>query len=466
MLDDRGRGRRRMVVAAIYCAAVVPQIDASAVTVALPAIGDGLDASALELSWVIAGYAVVLQGMLIVGGRLGDRFGHRRVMTVGVAVFGVAALVAALAPQIYVLLIARGAQGLGVALLGPASRALLVDTYADRDHGRGVSRFVQVTALASLAGPLLGGWLTTITSWRSVFLINVPFALAALALLALVRREPDPARSDTRIPLRGAAALVVAVLFLALGAQSASVHGPLDLLTVACLATSAIGALFLAIEQRRPNPFIPKGLLGERRFDIEVVLLACQSAITAGVGLLLSLYLQQAEGLSAVGAGVVILFAGVGVLTAAPIGGRLFAADQPRLPASLSMVLLGLGMVVVAVGISDGSTWVMATGMAIAGGGLGFGRTMSSQGALGALPAALRAEGSGVIGTLRTIGTTSGVAAAGLVVGATGASATGLTTDDATQISRSIVVGAVVAIALGALAFVGLSRSDGRERAT
>ncbi|MGH3624017.1 MAG: MFS transporter, partial [Sciscionella sp.] len=202
------------LVLTVMCAGMfLVLLDVTVVNVALPAIASDLDTGAAGLQWVVDGYAVAIASLLLAGGTLGDRFGHRRVVLAGLVAFGVASLGCGLAPGTGVLVAARAVQGAGAALLLPGSIAVITDAYRERAaQARALGIWAGVSSLALPAGPLLGGTLVTAAGWRLVFLVNIPVVLVvSVAVLWLVR--PARWRRERRLDLPG-----MALAMLALGA--------------------------------------------------------------------------------------------------------------------------------------------------------------------------------------------------------------------------------------------------------
>ncbi|MEQ9336471.1 MAG: MFS transporter, partial [Miltoncostaeaceae bacterium] len=216
--------RGRWVLAASVLGSGIAFLDATVVNVALPHIGRELDAGFTGLQWTVNAYTLALAALLLLSGSLGDRLGRRRVFVVGVAWFALASLACALAPTVEVLVGARIAQGVGGALLTPASLALLQASFRPGDRAAAIGAWTGLTGVAGATGPLLGGWLVDVASWRLIFLINLP--LAAVVIWAAVRHVPESSAPGERarpLDVRGAglAALALAGLTHGLGEAAA-----------------------------------------------------------------------------------------------------------------------------------------------------------------------------------------------------------------------------------------------------
>src|SRR5437016_802055 len=194
---------RPLILAATILGSSMAFIDGTVVNVALPALQSALHATLAEVQWVVESYALFLAALLLIGGSLGDRYGRRKIFATGVALFSVASAWCGLAPNIRQLIVARGLQGIGGALLVPGSLALISANFSQRERGRAIGTWSGFTSITAAIGPVLGGWFTQHGSWRWVFFINLPLGLAVL-LLALWKvpesRAPDSQNRQFDLP--------------------------------------------------------------------------------------------------------------------------------------------------------------------------------------------------------------------------------------------------------------------------
>ena len=321
-------------------------IDGSVVNVALPSIAHSLGAGPADLSWTINAYLLPLGALILLGGGAGDRFGRRRLFQLGVAVFLVASVVSAVAPTLAWLLAGRFLQGVGAALLMPNSLAILGASFTGESRGRAIGLWAAVGAIAGAVGPLLGGWLVDAVGWRSIFLINLPVGLGAMALAQTYVKESHDGREGGHLDWAGAAAatLALALLTYALTAATQPHHDT----TQVALATAAGAALavgFLVIERRRGDAaLMPFALFGTAAFAGLTLLTFFLYAALGGLIVMLPYVLIRAAGWSAVGAGAAML--PIPILIG--LGSRLMGGVAARLGGKWP---LGLGAATVAVGL-------------------------------------------------------------------------------------------------------------------
>jgi EmrB/QacA subfamily drug resistance transporter len=295
---------RRLALLAAILASSIAAIDSSAVNVALPAIRRSLGGGFAAQQWVANAYLLTLGALILLAGSLTDRLGERRVFSAGVAGFGIGSLICALSPSIAVLIVARALQGVSGAMLTPAALAIIVAVFPVDERGKAIGRWTAWGGIGILIGPLLGGEIITLASWRWIFLINVPLVIAALALARVVPGRAQASR-PTRIDLTGAG---LAALGLA-GISFSLIEQPVLGWSDPAISLSLAGGLlvfggFIAWERRTRNPMLPLGMFAHRNFSVAN---AQTFVMYGGIGLLgffVTIYLQQVAGYSPVKAGV------------------------------------------------------------------------------------------------------------------------------------------------------------------
>jgi EmrB/QacA subfamily drug resistance transporter len=300
--------RKTLVLVACIMGSGMAFLDGTVVNVALPAMAGDLGAGLATQQWVVEAYLLTLASFLLIGGSLGDLFGHRRVYVAGVAAFGATSLLCALAPDSTALIGFRALQGIAAAVLVPSTLGIIVATFEESERGRAIGSWTAWTGIATVVGPLAGGALVQAASWRWVFLINLPFAVLTIALTLRALPDDRPAGRRARLDVRGAAlaALGLAGPVFALIEQPRRGWG--DPLVWAPLAAGALLLVaFALVERRERDPMVPLELFRRRNFAAGNV---ATLSMYAGLGLpffFLVLFLQQVAGYGPVEAGLALL---------------------------------------------------------------------------------------------------------------------------------------------------------------
>jgi MFS transporter, DHA2 family, methylenomycin A resistance protein len=423
-------------------------LDATVVNVALPALGRDLGGGVTGLQWVVDAYTLVFAGLLLSGGSLGDRLGGRRVFEGGLALFTLASVACAAAPSVEALVGARVAQGLGAALLVPSSLALLRSAYDDpRERARAVGIWGAVAGIAAASGPVIGGVLVSATSWRSVFVLNLPVGLAALALA----RRHLPAsgeRSGGGIDPPGQLAGIAALTTFTLGLIEGGNQGWTSATALVPLALSVpLGALFLACERRVRHPMLPLQLFRSRTFSgASFVGLAINLGFY-GQLFVMSLYFQHVRGWSPLATGLGLLPEGIFVALSSALSGRAMGRVGTRLPMLFGLTVGGAGLAgLVAAGTAT-SYVLLVPPLVAAGFGMAFTMPAATAAIIEAAPAHRAGIASGVLNASRQAGGAIGVALLGTLVGS-GAFVPGLRAAMLVAGGAFFVAAGVVAVAV------------------
>jgi EmrB/QacA subfamily drug resistance transporter len=416
-----GTAQGRWLVAVTVLASGMAFVDATAVQVALPAIGRELDASLSGLQWTISGYTLALASLILLGGSLGDRYGRRRVFLVGVAWFAVASLVCGLAQTTGQLVAARILQGVGGALLTPGSLALIQSSFRPGDRAKAIGLWSALAGIAGLIGPFLGGVLVDAASWRLVFLLNVPVAVLILSVAG--RRVPesrDPAhhsRFDHLGAFLGALALG-GVTYALIGAGEHLTR--FDVLVSGAVGLAA-GAAFLVRERQAADPMLPLELFTERQFTgANLATLAVYGAL-GGSGLFLVLQLQTVLGYDATGAGAAMLPSILLIILLSPTAGAVATRIGPRLPMTVGPLVVAAGTLLLA-GVDGDRPYVVEVlpGSLLQGLGMAIVVAPLTATVLAAAPDALAGIASGVNNAVARAAQLLAVAALPVAVGLSG----------------------------------------------
>jgi EmrB/QacA subfamily drug resistance transporter len=337
--------RKRLALIAAIMGSFVVGLDATAVNVALPAIRSDLGGGLAGQQWVSNAYLLALGSLILVGGSLGDVYGERRVFSIGVAGFGVMSLLCAIAPSIGVLIACRALQGVFGALLTPSALAVIVAAFPREERGGAIGSWTAWSGIATVIGPLAGGYLVDAVSWRLIFAVNVPFVLATLALVSIAVPAREPGTAHARVDWLGAGLTFFGLAgpVLALIRQPVVGWSSPEVWAVG-LGGLLLLALFVVHERRTPAPMLPLELFKRRNFAIGNVQTFAMYGGLSITFFLLVLYLQEVAGYTALKAGLALTPSTLVMFALSKRVGRLADRLGPRLFMSLGPLTAAVGV--------------------------------------------------------------------------------------------------------------------------
>ncbi|MCI2416471.1 MFS transporter [Saccharopolyspora sp. K220] len=446
----------RWILVATILGSGVAFLDGSVVNVALPAIGREVGGDLSILQWVLDAYLLTLSALLLLGGALGDRYGRRRVYTIGLVLFTVASLGCGLAPTGEALIVARLLQGVGGALLVPGSLALINSAIEHEDRGEAVGRWAGLTGVCSAVGPFVGGWLVDAASWRWVFFINLPIAAGALFALRHVPETRNPTATG-RLDIPGAVAVTVGLA----GAVFALIEAPTKGWTALTVAAAVVGAAALVafplIELRHPNPLLPLSLFRSAQFTGANLTTFTVYAALGGALFLLSLQLQQSLGYDALTTGIATLPITIVMLL---LSGRMGAIAQrtgPRLPMTIGPIVCAVGLTLLTWAV-PGSTYVTGVLPGVLVFGLGLAITVAPL--TSAVLASVSVDNGGLAsGVNNAVSRLAGLVSVAVLPVLAGLSNTGAGAPLGPGFGQAMLVSAVVCAIGGALAWFTIDRA-------
>ena len=410
--------RRWWALAAMSLAAFMTYLDNNIVNVAIPTIQRSLHLSVSGLEWVVSSYLLTLAGLLLVGGRLADVYGRRRLFMLGLGIFTLSSLAAGLAGSGGVLIASRAIQGVGAALLLPATLAIIVAAFHDvRERTMAIGIWAAVGALALATGPALGGLISQHLRWGWIFLINVPIGVITFAIALRNVRESREESAVRRLDLSGLVTSAVSLFALTYALIEGNVRGWTSPVILGAFAVAAVGAVaFLAIESRIANPMVDLTMFRHREFSGGIATMMIWAFGILGIYFFTSLYLQQALRFSPVKAGLAFVPMALCVAVFAAIAPRVEARAGAHRTVAFGMLLMVVGLVLFArLGLNVGYP-ALLPGFMLFGAGAGLMNVPLTNAAMAAVPAVRAGIASALINASREVAGLLGITVIGAVL--------------------------------------------------
>ncbi len=411
--------RRKAIVLTSCCLSLlIVSMDATIVNVAVPAIRSDLGASPSQLQWVIDVYTLVLASLLMLSGAAGDRFGRRRVFQIGLAIFAAGSLLCSLAPGINMLIAARFVQAIGGSMLNPVALSIISQVFTGRvERARALGFWGAVVGISMALGPIVGGLLIEVISWRAVFWINLPICAAAIVLTAIFVPETKSATMRHFDPI--GQGLAVTFLF---GIVFTLIEGPVlgwtHPRTVAVFVIAVLAFVaFLRYESRRTDPFIDLHFFRSVPFTSATLTAISALAAWGAFLFMMSLYLQDERGYSAMHTGLIYLPVAIGALLFSPLSGRLVGRFGSRPSLVVAGVLITAASVMLTFLTALTPVWALLTIFAVFGIGFSMVNAPITNAAVSGMPLDRAGAASAVTSTSRQVGVSIGVALCGSVAG-------------------------------------------------
>jgi EmrB/QacA subfamily drug resistance transporter len=408
------------VLALMLAAQVMVVLDVSVVNVALPSIATDLQLSSGDYQWAVSAYVLLSGGLLLLGGRMADLFDRRRVFLTGLAVFSLGSLVAGFADSASTLILARGVQGAGAAMLTPAAMSIVMTTYAGRQRATALALWGTVASMGIAAGVLFGGILTTVFDWRAVFFINVPVGAAVLVgVLRTVEAAPRTGEQRRQLDVSGAAMLVTGLLALVSAVESTTSHGWTASQTLGTAAAAVVLLTGFVVNERKvAAPIVPPTTWRIRSLISASAVMAGVTGAVVGAIFLSSLYLQQVLGASALVAGLEFLPLAAFITASAAVASRALPLAGAKKLIAAGLITAASGALVLASVDTDPSYLTdVLPGFALLGLGVGPMFVAISVAAMSDVDQDQSGMASGLLMTGHEIGAALGVAALTAVAG-------------------------------------------------
>jgi EmrB/QacA subfamily drug resistance transporter len=446
-----------LVLIAIGTSTFMSALDTSVVNTVLPVINNSFGSDIATVEWVVIIYLLVVSGMLLSFGRLGDMRGHKPVFLTGFAIFILSSALCGWAPKIELLIVFRGFQALGAAMLAANSPAILTMNFPATQRGQALGLQATMTYLGLTAAPSLGGWLTDLISWRAVFYINVPVGLAAFLLSLKFIPQDKHKSTQQRFDFPGAAVYFVGLIALLIALNQGYAWGWISLPIMGMFTFAGILLIsFLYIESKSRNPMLDLSLFADRVFTSSTISSMLNYIAVFSVLLLLPFYLIQGRNFNPSQAGLILTIQPVIMAIVAPIAGSISDRIGTRIPCVFGMSTLAGGLLLLGRLSAHSPIYEIALALAVIGLGTGTFISPNNSAIMGSAPRKRQGIAAGIMATARSTGMVLGVGLAGAIFTTILANSIG---DEAlyAAIRTSFIVAAVLAV-------VGAFTSAIRER--
>jgi EmrB/QacA subfamily drug resistance transporter len=409
-------GSRWLILLPIGVGTFMSALDGSVVNTVLPLLRNELRTSVAGVEWVMTVYLLVVSALLLGVGRAGDLYGHKRIYITGFLLFVVGSALCGLASSVEMLVGMRGVQAVGAAMLYANSPAILTKSFPAAQRGRVLGAQVTFTYLGLTTGPSLGGWLASVLGWRSIFYINVPLGVLAVALALRVIEDDRPEGKVEKFDFAGAALFTSGLVALLVALNQGHAWGWGSTRTVLLLAVAvSLLAVFFFVERGRTNPMLDLTLFRSRVLTASTVTALLNYICLYSVLFVVPFLLIQARGLDTRRAGLVMTAQPIVVALVTPFSGTLSDRIGSRTLAALGMLVLAAGLVLLAVAAGSAALAPVAGALGVVGLGIGLFVSPNNSALMGAAPRQRQGIAAGILATARNVGMVLGVGLAGAV---------------------------------------------------
>lgn len=415
-INTTHENRKWLVLAAIGASTFMTALDTSVVNTVLPVINRSLGSQIATIQWVVTIYLLVVSGLLLSFGRLGDLRGHKPIFLSGFGIFIASSALCGLAPSAGLLIAFRGLQALGAAMLAANSPAILTKSFPASQRGQALGLQATMTYLGLSAAPSVGGWLTDLFSWRAVFYINVPVGLAAFLLSLRYIPKDEGSNNAERFDFTGALLFMAGLVALLLGLNQGAEWGWASAPILGLFIAAAIFlTVFIFVEKRQAYPMLDLSLFSKRLFTTSTAAALLNYMALFSILFLMPFYLLQGRGLSPSQAGLILTAQPIVMAIVAPLSGTLSDRIGTRLPAVLGMAILAVGLFALSRLGPTTPLPLVALVLGIAGLGTGTFISPNNSALMGSAPHQRQGIAAGILATARSAGMVLGIGLAGAI---------------------------------------------------
>ncbi len=415
--------RRWWALAAMCFALFMIMLDNTVVNVALPSIQRSLHASTSTLEWTVNAYTLSFAVLLVTGGRLGDLFGRRMIFLAGVIIFALSSAAIGFSPSDTWLVAWRAVQGMGAALMMPATLSIITNAFPPHERGKAIGTWAGVSAMALAIGPVVGGFLVERVSWQSIFFLNVPVAVGAIVITLFAVRESRDEAVERTVDVPGVLTLTIGLSALVLALVEGNEWHWGSTREMAMLVVAVIGlASFAVVECHRRTPMVDFGFFRSRTFLGANIVAFIVSFAMLAMFFFMALYMQNVRGYTPLQAGIRFLPATMMIILVAPLAGRLADRVGPRPLMTLGLLAVSGALLWQSYVTVSSAYGALLPGFVLMGVGMGFVMSPMSLAAMNAVDQAKAGVASGILSMNRMIGGTFGVAVLGAMVSTLGRS--------------------------------------------
>ena len=416
--NDTGNRQKYWVLLAVGVGTFMTALDGSVVNVVLPVIKQYFNSDIATIEWTVVVYLLVVSGLLLTFGRLGDLRGHKTIFLLGFAVFITSSALCGLSPSPWALIAFRGLQAFGAAMLMANSPAILTKNFPPAQRGQALGLQATMTYLGLVTGPAFGGWLTDQFSWRAVFYINIPVGLTAFLLcMVFIPKDSSSAGRQEKFDLPGAAVFSAGLVALLLGLNQGHAWGWNSPLILGLLAAAfLLLGLFIYIELHVAHPMLDLSLFKHRNFSAATTSALMNYIVIYSVIFVLPFYLIQGRSFSPSQAGLLLTAQPIIMMVTAPISGTLSDRFSTRTPSIIGLSLMAVGMILLARLGPDTPTYYVALSLGVVGLGTGTFISPNTSALMGSAPRNRQGIAAGVMATARNTGMVLGVGISGAIL--------------------------------------------------